>query len=154
MKNLVSTQYTLLLVTFLVITAVPVFAQEGDSAVQLAVKSSQNLGLTVEQAYGKVLFFDYGSFADGTRFTMDVTIERDQITFRELWEGGNFETDPTKSVQLDEHRLLTSFVEENSSFMVAYFDFMSGETSFCGLGVPIEAGRFGCYTGIMTLKEQ
>jgi hypothetical protein len=153
MKNLKSTGYGLLLVVFLIISAKPVIAQEDNQTVRMAVQSDLELGLTVEEAYGKELFFDYGVFEDGTRFTMHVTIERDQITFRELWEGGNFETDPTKSIQLDEHRLLTSFVEENSSFMVAYFDFMSGETSFCGLWVPIEAGQFGCFTGTMTLKR-
>jgi hypothetical protein len=153
MKNFNSTLYTLLMVAFLAAFTESVVAQEDTQAVRMAVQSDQELGLTVEEAYGKELFFDYGAFEDGTIFTMDVTIERDQITFRELWEGGNFETDPTKSIQLDEHRLLTSFVEENSSFMVAYFDFMSGETSFCGLWIPIEDGQFVCYTGTMTLKR-
>ncbi|MCC5926562.1 MAG: hypothetical protein JJU41_08370 [Bacteroidetes bacterium] len=153
MRKLNSTLCTLLMAAFLVVITESVVAQEDTQAVRMAVQSDQELGLTVEEAYGKELFFDYGSFENGTRFIMDVTIERDQITFRELWEGGNFETDPTKSIRLDEHRLLTSFVEENSSFMVAYFDFKTGETSFCGLGVPLEAGNFGCYTGVMTLKE-
>jgi len=128
-------------------------AQEGIGTVRDAADAATPLGLTVEEAYGEELFFDYGSFPSGTRFTMDVTVEPDEITWHELWEGGRLETDPTESVKLDEHRLLMSFTELDGSFIVVYADFQNGETSFCGLIAPGESGQTLCFTGTMTMKE-
>lgn len=128
-------------------------AQEGIGTVRDAADAATPLGLTVDEAYGQELFFDYGSFPSGTRFTMDVTVKPDEITWHELWEGGRLETDPTESVKLDEHRLLMSFTELDGSYIVVYADFMNGETSFCGFFTPGESDAKGCFTGTMTLNE-
>jgi hypothetical protein len=128
-------------------------AQEGIGTVRDAADADAPLGLTVDEAYGQELFFDYGSFPSGTRFTMDVTVNPDEITWHELWEGGRLETDPTESVQLDEHRLLMSFTELDGSYIVVYADFMNGETSFCGFFTPGESDSKGCFTGTMTMNK-
>lgn len=128
-------------------------AQDYGTTVRMAAESQTPLGLTVDEAYGKELFFDYGQFANGTIFTMDVTIMPDEITFQELWEGGRLETDPTDSIKLDEHRLFISFTELDGSFIVVYADFMSGETSFCGLIAPGVTDETLCFTGTMSMNE-
>ncbi len=128
-------------------------AQDSVNTVRVATDSQSPLGLTVEEAYGKELLFDYGKFESGTIFTMDVTVQPDEITWHELWEGGRLETDPTESIKLDNHRLLISFTELDGSFIVVYADFMSGETSFCGLITPGETDQTLCFTGTMTMNE-
>ena len=144
---------TLALVLVALCIFAPVQAQEGIGTVRDAADAKAPLGLTVDEAYGQELLFDYGTFPSGTRFTMDVTVEPDEITWHELWEGGRLETDPTESVKLDEHRLLMSFTELDGSYIVVYADFMNGETSFCGFFTPGESDSKGCFTGTMTMKE-
>lgn len=142
-----------LIVAVLIALSPAVQAQEGIGTVRDAADAVTPLGLTVEEAYGQELFFDYGAFPNGTRFTMDVTVKPDEITWHELWEGGRLETDPTESVKLDEHRLLMSFTELDGSYIVVYADFMNGETSFCGFFTPGEGDSKGCFTGTMTMGE-
>ena len=91
-----------------------------------AAKPDSPLGLTVEQAFGETLRYDYGVLDSGRHFTLDVTFRPGEIHWHELRENGNTETDPTQVVLLDEHRMLASWPEENGWFVVLYADFSSG----------------------------
>ena len=143
--------FNLILILFISIPTAQ--AQDSVNTVRVATESQSPLGLTVEEAYGKELFFDYGKFENGPLFKMDVTLKPDEITWHELWEGGRLETDSTESIKLDDHRLLISFTELDGSFIVVYADFMSGETSFCGLIAPGETDQTLCFTGTMTMNK-
>jgi hypothetical protein len=114
----------------------------GASRLDAAVAAAP-LDLTVEQAYGDTLRYDYGTTASGLHFHLDVVFRPDEVEWWELWEGGKQETDPTQSVLLDEHRLLASWPEDNGWFITLYADFRAGQTSFCGT----DGERSQCATG-------
>jgi len=123
-------------------------AQEHTGTVRLATESPKPLGLTVEEAYGKRLLFNFGS-----SFRMHVTIRRHEISWVELREGGSSETDPAQSIKLDDHRLMMSWIEESGQFVVMYTDFLEGETTFCGLLRPGIDEQGACYTGTIVADD-
>jgi hypothetical protein len=123
-------------------------AQEPVGTVRLAAESPEPLGLTVEDAYGRRLLFDFGN-----SFRMHVTIRRHEISWVELSEEGSSETDSAQSIKLDEHRLMMSWVEESGQFVVMYVDFLEGETTFCGLQRPGIDEQGACYTGTMAVDD-
>ena len=67
----------------------------------------------------------------------------------ERWEGGTTETDPTRAVRLDEHRLLASWPEANGWFIVLHADFRAGAASWCGT----DGEASTCRTGTITRAE-
>jgi hypothetical protein len=123
-------------------------AQEAGGGTLEAAVAAAPLGLTVEQAYGDTLRYDYGTTASGLHFHLDVIFRPEEVEWWELWEGGINETDPTRSVRLDEHRLLASWPEENGWFITLYADFQAGQTSFCGT----DGERSQCATGTITRR--
>jgi hypothetical protein len=123
-------------------------AQDRAKNVRLATESHTQLNLTVEDAYGRVLLFDFGD-----SFRMNVTIRPDEISWTELGDGGRTETDTAHSIKLDEHRLMMSWIEESGQFVVMYADFLEGESSFCGLRRPGLDKQGTCYTGTMAVAE-
>jgi hypothetical protein len=124
-------------------------AQGRDDTVLEAVEPESALGLTVEQAYGDTLRYDFGTAAGGRRLHLDVVFRPGEVEWWELWEGGTTETDPTQGVLLDEHRLLASWPEENGWFIVLYADFRAGEASWCGT----DGESSTCRTGTITREE-
>ncbi len=109
-----------------------VVAGEAPGAAPPAAKSVTPLGLTVEQAFGVTLRYDFGVVEGGKHFHLDVAFRDGEVEWHELWENGKSEIDPIRAVRLDEHRLLASWPEQNGWFIVLYADFATGETSYCG----------------------
>ena len=107
------------------------------------------LGLTVDQAYGQNLRYDYGPLPNGTQFELNVTFRPGEVYWEQLWDGKT-ETDPTKVVRLDDHRILASWPEESGWFIALYADFLLGETSFCSTNNPGDAASSSCRTGTIT----
>lgn len=116
--------------TFTLAAAVPGAHAQG-TAIE-AAESTAPLGLTVEEAYGDTLRYDFGTRGDGDRFHLDVVFRPDEVEWWELWEGGTTETDPTQSVCLDAHRMMATWPEQNGFTITLFADFEQGVTSFCG----------------------
>jgi len=127
-------------------------AQPSDGSAMQAATPDTALGLTVEQAYGESFLYDYGVTPDSVHFKLNVTFRPDEVYWEQLWDMKT-ETDPTKSVLLDAHRMLASWPEENGFFVVLYADFLRGETSFCGTNNPSDADSSTCMTGTITRTD-
>lgn len=96
--------------------------------------------------------YDYGVTPDSVHFKLNVTFRPGEVYWEQLWDMKTG-TDPTKSVLLDEHRMLVSFPEESGAYVVLYADFLGGETSFCGIGNPGDPDSSACMTGTITRSE-
>lgn len=115
----------------------------------VAVAPPAPLGLTVGAAYGDTLHYDFGPRGDAERFALDVAFRPTEVEWRERWENGTTEVDPTRSVRLDAHRLLASWPEQNGWFVTLYADFAAGAASFCAN----RGGDSQCRAGTITRRD-
>lgn len=152
MPALAGTALQLGLSLVILCTAPQALAQASGDAAMDAATPEFALGLTIDQAYGESFRYDYGTTPDGTHFKLNVTFRPGEVYWEQLWDGVT-ETDPTKTVLLDQHRMLASWPEENGFFVVLYADFLRGETSFCGTNNPSDAASSTCMTGTITRAE-
>jgi len=126
---------------------VAVQARAQDDPVRRAAESPVLLDLTVDEAFGRQLLFDYGILEGGVPLRMHVTVQPHEIFWSELREGCLSETEAAQTIQLDEHRAMVSWTEESGAYIVMYADVSKGETSFCGLYPVGDTKQSLCYTG-------
>ena len=126
-------------------------AAQTPDGMRAAVVDPQPLGLTVGEALGEVLLFDYSVPGSGVSYRMHVTLQPDAVSWTELREGVRSETDPAQAVRLDDHRVMMNWFEESGHFVVLYVDLLAGQTTYCALLRPGIDDEGVCYTGTIEL---
>ena len=129
-------------------------AQDAPPSPRRAIEAPTPLGLTVEEALGETLLFDYSNPESGLQYRMHVTLRAHEVSWTELRDGGRSETDSAQSVRLDDHRLMMTWLEESGQFVVLYVDLLAGQTTYCGLLRPGVDDRGVCYTGTVQAVGQ
>ena len=102
------------------------------------------LNLTSQEIIGKEMIFEYDLF------TVDLVISSDTTLYWRDMKTSNDANERSKTIHINEHTSLVSWLEADSTFVTMYADFLKGETSAF---LYRNDGRIVPITGSIMLKK-
>ncbi|OGU51896.1 MAG: hypothetical protein A2006_01855 [Ignavibacteria bacterium GWC2_35_8] len=82
----------------------------------------EELRLTTKDIIGKEMIFDYDLF------TVEMVVSSDSILSWKSIENEKVENETTRTIHIDEHTTLKSWLEADNTFITVYADYRKGET--------------------------